>query len=194
MFEVPYEHLEPSGQIAPNGQIVLSGKIVSSGQIVPTGQTVPSGPMNHNGSLFDNGKANHGSYSQKPPVAPMAIGLSGHSNAANKLKQQLEQQDQVQFYQKIKQEIQIEEHQQMVKKFYQQQKLAFDFPKVIFPSGQVYRNGPYSGQATSQTVCSNNFRRPRLSATICASPMRPAEIVHENFIIAKNWLGQECKV
>ena len=194
IFEVPYEHLEPSGQIAPNGQIVLSGIIVSSGQIVPTGQTVPSGPMNHNGSLFDNGKANYGSYSQKPPVAPMAIGLSGHSNAANKLKQQLEQQDQVQFYQKIKQEIQVEEHQQMVKKFYQQQKLAFDFPKVIFPSGQVYRNGPYSGQATSQTVCSNNFRRPRLSATICASPMRPAEIVHENFIMAKNWLGQECKV
>ena len=196
MFEVPYEHLEPSGQIVP------------SGNIVPTGQTVPSGPMNHNGSLGDNGKANYGGlvgpYSQKPPVAPMAIGLSGHSNvaiglsghsnAANKLKQQLEQQDQVQFYQKIKHELQVEEHQQMVKKFYQQQKLAFDFPKVIFPSGPVYRNGPHSGQATSQTVCSNNFRRPRLSVTICASPMRPAEIVHENFIIAKNWLGQECKV
>ena len=202
MFEVPYEHLEPSGQIAPNGQIVPSG------QIVPTEQTVPSGPMNHNGSLGDNGQANYGGlvgpYSPKPPVTPMAIGLSGHSNAANglgghynaadKLKQQLEQQDQVQFYQKIKQELQVEEYQQTVKKFYQQQKLAFDFPKVIFPSGQVYRNGPYSGQATSRTVCSNNFRRPRLSATICSSPMRPAEIVHENFIIAKNWLGKECKV
>ena len=117
-----------------------------------------------------------GPYSPKPPVAPMAIGLSGH-----KLKQQLEQQDQVQFYQKIKHELQVEEHQQMVKKFYQQQKLAFDFPKVIFPSGPVYRNGPHSGQATSQTVCSNNFRRPRLSATICSSPMRPAEIVHKQF-------------
>jgi hypothetical protein len=196
MFEVPYEDLGPIGQIAPNGQIV------------PSGQIAPSGPMNHNGSLGDNGQANYGGlvgpYSPKPPVTSMSIGLSGHSNAAiglgghsnaaNKLKQQLEQQDQVQFYQKIKHELQVEEHQQMVKKFYQQQKLAFDFPKVIFPSGQVYRNGPYCRQATSQTVCSNNFRRPRLSATICASPMRPATIVHENFIIAKNWLGQECKV
>ena len=196
MFEVPYEDLGPIGQIAPNGQIV------------PSGQIAPSGPMNHNGSLGDNGQANYGGlvgpYSPKPPVTSMSIGLSGHSNAAiglgghsnaaNKLKQQLEQQDQVQFYQKIKHELQVEEHQQMVKKFYQQQKLAFDFPKVIFPSGQVYRNGPYCRQATSQTVCSNNFRRPRLSATICSSPMRPAEIVHENLIITKNWLGLECKV
>ena len=123
--------------LASEPDAMLSGIIVSSGQ------------MNHNGSLFDNGKANYGSYSQKPPVAPMAIGLTGLSNAANKLKQQLEQQDQVQFYQKIKQEIQVEEHQQMVKKFYQQQKQAFDFPKVIFPSGPIHRNGPHSGRNSS---------------------------------------------
>ena len=111
MFEVPYEDL---GQIAPNGQIVPCG------QIVPTGQTVPSGPMNHNGSLGDNGQANYGGlvgpYSPKSPVAPMAIGLCEHSNVANKLKQQLEQQDQMAFYEKIKHELQVELHQQMIKK------------------------------------------------------------------------------
>ena len=67
----------------------------------------------------------------------------------DKLKQQLEQQDQVQFYQMIKHELQVEEHQQLVKKFYQQQKLAIDFPKVIFPNGPMYRNGPYNGRNSS---------------------------------------------
>ena len=63
--------------------------------------------------------------------------------------QQLEQQDQVQFYQMIKHELQVEEYQQLVKKFYQQQKLAIDFPKVIFPSGPIYPNGPYNGRNSS---------------------------------------------
>ena len=67
----------------------------------------------------------------------------------DKLRQQLEQQDRVQFYQMIKHELQVEEHEQLVKKFYQQQKLAIDFPKVIFPSGPIYRNGPHSGRNSS---------------------------------------------
>jgi hypothetical protein len=52
----------------------------------------------------------------------------------DKLMQQLEKQDQVQFYQMIKHELQVEEYQQLVKKFYQQQKLAIEFPNVIFPN------------------------------------------------------------
>ena len=62
----------------------------------------------------------------------------------DKLMQQLEKQDQVQFYQMIKHELQVEEYQQLVKKFYQQQKLAIDFP-----IGPIYPNGPYSGRNSS---------------------------------------------
>ena len=76
------------------------------------------------------------------------IDTEGYESYA-KLKQQLEQQDQVLFYQMIKHELHVEEHQQLVKKFYQQQKLEIDFPKVIFPNGPIYRNGPYSGRNSS---------------------------------------------
>ena len=76
------------------------------------------------------------------------IDIEGYESY-DKLMQQLEQQDQVQFYQMIKHELQVEEYQQLVKKFYQQQKLAIDFPKVIFPSGPIYPNGPYNGRNSS---------------------------------------------
>ena len=120
----------------------------------------------------------------------MPIGQSEVSNACDKLKEQ----DQVQFYEKIKHELQVEDYQKMVEKFYQQQKSASGYPKIT-RSEDLNGNGinRFNGGGYSQTVFSNNFGRPKISASISTIAMRPAES-RANFIIARNWIGQLCKV
>ena len=181
MFDVSYEHLEQRVLLRLVGQTGEQKRSlmfeVPYEHLEPSGQIVPSGPMNQNGSLGDW-------------MGSMPIGQREVPNACDKLKQQ----DQVQFYEKIKHELQVEDYQKMVEKFYQQQKPASGYPKIT-RSEDLNGNGinRFNGGGHSQTVFSNNFGRPKMSANISTIAMRPAES-HSNFIIARNWLGQWCKV